>query len=59
MLQMKSECEKCNKELSHTSDAMICSYECTFCVDCTQEFDKVCPNCNGELTARPKSEGKV
>jgi len=53
-LQMKSTCEKCEKVLPWDSDARICSYECTFCRDCAAAMNAVCPNCDGELVARPK-----
>jgi len=53
-LEMRSKCEKCEKELQKDSDAFICSYECTFCVDCAKEMNLVCPNCSGELVERPK-----
>jgi len=53
---MKSECEICNKALSYSSDAMICSFECTYCIDCAKSLNKICKNCNGELTIRPKRE---
>jgi hypothetical protein len=35
-------------------EARICSFECTFCVTCTDEIGSVCPNCGGELLARPR-----
>jgi len=53
-LEMRTVCEKCGEELSHDGDAFICSYECTFCKDCTEKMDDVCPNCGGELVRRPK-----
>lgn len=32
----------------------MCSYECTFCVDCaTSVLGGKCPNCEGELVRRP------
>ena len=31
--------------LAPDGDAAICSYECTFCLDCTDALDGVCPNC--------------
>ncbi|WP_347291461.1 DUF1272 domain-containing protein [Kluyvera georgiana] len=35
-------------------EAYICSFECTFCIDCvTQRLDGHCPNCGGELVRRP------
>jgi hypothetical protein len=53
-LEMRSICEKCNAPLSPGGDAAICSYECTFCVNCTAAMQHTCPNCGGELVARPK-----
>ncbi len=53
-LEMKDKCEKCGKELKHTSDACICSYECTFCAECAEKLNNTCPNCGGELVKRPK-----
>ena len=53
-LEMRAECEKCNARLTDRAGAFICSYECTFCPDCTRTMDHVCPNCGGELVARPK-----
>jgi hypothetical protein len=33
---------------------MICTYECTFCVDCvTTVLHNVCPNCGGGFEKRP------
>jgi uncharacterized protein len=33
---------------------MICTYECTFCRDCTQSrLGGICPNCGGNLVTRP------
>lgn len=54
-LTMKPACETCAAPLAHDADAFICSYECTFCPPCTRDVhhDK-CPNCGGELVARPK-----
>ncbi|MDQ6711674.1 MAG: DUF1272 domain-containing protein [Candidatus Dormibacteraeota bacterium] len=34
--------------------ACICSHECTFCPSCADAMNNVCPNCGGELVARPK-----
>jgi len=53
-LEMRDACEKCGEELTPDSDAFICSYECTFCSECTGKMDGVCPNCGGELVRRPK-----
>ena len=55
MLQIRPTCENCNKKLpAHSYEAMICTFECTFCKDCTQNILKnVCPNCGGNFTQRP------
>ena len=34
--------------------AAICSFECTFCVECAEAMEHVCPNCAGELVPRPR-----
>lgn len=56
MLELRPNCECCNQDLSPTTaQAYICSFECTFCKDCTDDVLKdVCPNCGGELVARPR-----
>ena len=54
MLEMKNECLQCNIKLESTSDAMICSYECTYCMQCASENDGICKNCGGDLQLRPK-----
>jgi uncharacterized protein len=55
MLEMKSECERCGMVLPPKStEAMICSFECTFCKDCAEDsLQGLCPNCGGELVRRP------
>ncbi len=55
MLEIRPNCEHCNKELLYNStEAMICSFECTYCRTCALEvFENVCPNCNGNFTSRP------
>ncbi|MDF1847070.1 MAG: DUF1272 domain-containing protein [Parvibaculaceae bacterium] len=51
---MKENCEKCEAPTPKSGEACICSFECTFCVPCSDDMDRVCPNCGGELTPRPK-----
>ncbi|MBU2883365.1 DUF1272 domain-containing protein [Psychrosphaera sp. B3R10] len=58
MLEMKSACEKCTGSLLEQKKAYICSYECTFCEDCTAAMANVCPNCQGTLVLRPTRENK-
>ena len=53
-LEMRTDCERCGAGLAEDGDAVICSYECTFCRACGEAMDSVCPNCSGELAARPK-----
>ena len=56
MLQLRPSCECCNRDLPPESpDAMICSFECTFCRSCVEgALRGKCPNCGGEFTARPR-----
>jgi len=55
MLEIRPNCEHCNKDLPFdASDAMICTFECTFCEGCvTNVLEHVCPNCGGDFTKRP------
>jgi hypothetical protein len=53
-LEMRSVCERCDTPLAADGEARICSFECTFCVSCADELEGVCPNCGGELVARPR-----
>ena len=54
-LQLRPNCEYCDKDLPpNATEAMICSYECTFCADCVEhKLFNVCPNCGGGFTPRP------
>ncbi len=56
MLQLRPNCECCNRDLPpESSDAFICSFECTFCRSCTNDIlHGNCPNCGGELVSRPR-----
>jgi hypothetical protein len=55
MLELRPTCENCNTALPPDStDARICSYECTFCADCAERvLENVCPNCGGGFAPRP------
>ncbi|MBS0245270.1 MAG: DUF1272 domain-containing protein [Proteobacteria bacterium] len=55
MLALRPNCECCDKDLPpEATDAMICTFECTFCRDCVEtKLAGVCPNCGGNLVARP------
>jgi hypothetical protein len=55
MLELRPNCECCDRDLPVDSqEAMICTFECTFCSDCVSErFGGVCPNCGGNFVPRP------
>jgi uncharacterized protein len=55
MLSLKPACERCGAALPPDSQAArICSFECSFCADCTDgPLGGQCPNCGGELLRRP------
>jgi len=55
MLELRPTCEHCQKQLLPTSsDALICSYECTFCKSCVENLlNHICPNCGGNFVSRP------
>jgi len=51
---MRTACERCASGLEPGGEAVIRSYECTFCADCGQALGHVCPHCGGELVPRPR-----
>ena len=53
-LVMKERCERCEAGLAQDGAVRICSYECTFCPVCSEAMNHICPNCGGELVARPR-----
>jgi hypothetical protein len=55
MLELRPSCECCDKDLPPSAtDAMICTFECTFCRECVESRLKgVCPNCGGNFALRP------
>jgi len=60
-LELRPNCEGCDKDLHPTaSDAMICTYECTFCTKCVEDvLSNVCPNCGGGFVPRPIRPSKA
>ena len=54
-MELRISCENCDKALPNNSnEAMICTFDCTFCKDCVDEILKnVCPNCGGGFEKRP------
>ena len=61
MLEIRPTCEHCGIDLPNTStEAMICSFECTYCKTCALEiFENVCPSCSGNFTERPIRPSKM
>ncbi|MFP5425389.1 MAG: DUF1272 domain-containing protein [Gammaproteobacteria bacterium] len=59
MLELRPNCECCDVDLpAESTKALICSFECTFCQACAeQRFQGRCPNCSGQLLARPSRVG--
>ena len=55
MLALRPNCECCDRDLPpESSDARICTFECTFCADCASDrLGGICPNCGGNLVDRP------
>lgn len=55
MLELRPNCECCDKDLAPEAvDAMICTFECTFCIACVEtHLNGRCPNCGGGFQARP------
>lgn len=56
MLELRPSCECCDRDLPpESAEARICSFECTFCAHCADTvLGGKCPNCGGELVARPR-----
>jgi hypothetical protein len=62
MLELRPSCECCDKDLPpDAADAVICSFECTFCAACADEkLGGKCPNCGGNFAPRPiRPAGKL
>lgn len=55
MLDLRPNCECCDRDLPPDSaDALICTFECTFCTDCVNGvLGGTCPNCGGNFSPRP------
>jgi hypothetical protein len=55
VLELRPNCECCNKDLPpEATDAVICSFECTFCRYCAGTMlGWRCTNCGGGLESRP------
>jgi uncharacterized protein len=53
-LELRTACERCAGVLTPDGTAFICTFECTFCAECSVALAHVCPNCGGELVRRPR-----
>lgn len=55
MLELRPTCENCNAPPPpESTEAMICTFECTFCRACVESvLENVCPNCGGGFCPRP------
>ncbi|MCZ4549478.1 DUF1272 domain-containing protein [Gordonia rubripertincta] len=54
MLEIRPNCECCDRDLRPEDEAWICTFECTWCPACASGFpDRRCPNCGGNLSVRP------
>ncbi|MEO0851453.1 MAG: DUF1272 domain-containing protein [Pseudomonadota bacterium] len=55
MLELRPNCECCDRDLPpESTEAVICTFECTFCQACAQSvLGGVCPNCGGNFAQRP------
>lgn len=55
MLELRPNCECCDKDLPpESTEAHICTFECTFCTSCVENILKnKCPNCGGNFAPRP------
>jgi len=58
MLELRPNCKCCGKDLPPAvPDAMICTFECTFCRDCVgNRLQGVCPNCGGNFAPRARPQ---
>ena len=61
MLQLRPACECCDIDLPpESTEARICSFECTFCATCVEQvLHGKCPNCGGEFVARPRRPARL
>jgi uncharacterized protein len=61
MLELRPNCECCDKDLPPSAEnALICSFECTFCRECAEHrLQFTCPNCGGNLLQRPSRPAQL
>ncbi|MXZ84560.1 MAG: DUF1272 domain-containing protein [Acidimicrobiia bacterium] len=60
LLDLRPNCECCDRDLPpNSTEATICTFECTFCSVCAQEMAWTCKNCGGNLAPRPIRPARV
>ena len=59
MSTAKDRCEKCERALSQPAEGNACSFQCTFCDDCTATLKSTCPNCGGALEPRTTLQARM
>lgn len=53
MLEIRPNCECCDRDIAPTDEAYVCTFEWTWCPGCVARFrDGACPNCGGNLERR-------
>lgn len=59
-LELRPNCECCDRDLAVDDEAYICTVECTWCPSCVDRFpDRRCPNCGGDLQRRPTRPARL
>ncbi len=60
MLELRPNCECCDKDLPpEAPDAMICTFECTFCADCAgTRARRTLPQLRRQFFAAPDPPGR-
>ena len=58
-LEMKPECQGCAAPLGWQDEALICSYECSWCRPYAEGDGIACRNFGGERLPRPRQETKL
>lgn len=54
MLEIRPNCECCDRDVSVRDEVYICTFECTWCAACVETFPgRACLNCGGDLQRRP------
>ncbi len=52
--EKNNNCDECGKELNFPFDTYVCSYEFTFCSECSEKANFICKHCKEELLPHPE-----